>query len=1281
MRRDRIITALTNSVLRGASDDAAPLTVLTRLVRERDGSIDALVTDFERRAREGAADAGAHLALGHVYRETGRFEDALRQYATAEHLAPQSPSPARAMAALLRRMDRNTEARAALERALALTGQRNARIDTLRALIELTLAANDVPTARAFHQQLVGLDRASTTLRRELADALLQRRLYREAITEYQSLARSMAGDNRVLPPVLRELGRAFAGDHRYDEALATYRRALGLAGSDAGVRRELYDAMTEVFTARNTLPAWISELEHMGGGSDNYERAVLLGRLHDQAGNTAAAIAAYRRAVAAHPSDVDAHVRIAQLFHQRGLRTDEIAEYRRLVVLAPREPRFVIELADLLVAQGQRDEAFRMLAQASARAGSDSNVHERLAEVYARHDRQQDALHEIALVARFDPASPAGLIALGRQYMELGQRDRALATWHRILDTARDRARGAVALAEVYADNAMLGESAQMYLLAISLRPDDVDFHRGLATVLERVPRFDQAITEWRRVIELARDDRDQRRLARESIVRLWGIQGQLAAQIPRLQAAFDRTPPDLEAGRDLSEALIRAHRDDDAIRVLRRVVDLDHSDLTALVALERVLTRAGDLPGAITTLQRLTEADPRRAREWFQRMAQHALALHRDQEAIEYATRAVQLNDQDATAHLHLAELYRARNDMPHAIAALRRALELNDRLFPTYFELADLYLGFENRPIEAVGLYRRVINLAPDDDYVARAGRLAVQIAPATGLGDDLERDLATASSAAPARPVFRRLLVAYYDAAARPWINRLQLGTPSDGARARQELTRLGARALAPLLDALADSDPAQQRIALDILGYLGNPNASSALIAVAENDRIESDLRRRALAAAGVLGDARGLGRLVLLQSPAQPDGVLAVLATWAIAHVHSPAATAALVRSLDPARAVDLRTMAALGLAGARDARARAALREALRPNVVSVLRAAAAYALGARMDRRELPALLASLETGAQVLREAAALALGACGDPVVAAAPLARALFAADDPNRAGSAAPLRRAAARALAQLAGEDVADAGAREFDDPALARSGTAMLAALLDPAHPGFDGSAALVRFRPELAAAAQDALRGLPEHVLVALQSFADPGAVRPLVDSPGTTEARAALDDLFAAILPSAAEHVTHPAPALRRAALRLLERASAGVAVDALARAVNDSDDGIASRAIAALARCGGHPAAFEAIATRLDGTAPWTVRAAAATALGRLADPRASSRLALALETDEFEYVRAEAARALAVHRELPNVHDALARASDRDPAVAVRDAARRALTP
>ena len=56
-------------------------------------------------------------------------------------------------------------------------------------------------------------------------------------------------------------------------------------------------------------------------------------------------------------------------------------------------------------------------------------------------------------------------------------------------------------------------------------------------------------------------------------------------------------------------------------------------------------------------------------------------------------------------------------------------------------------------------------------------------------------------------------------------------RSEKGSPAESERARTQLARIGARAIAPLLDALGDADPAQQRVALDILGYLGNPNAT------------------------------------------------------------------------------------------------------------------------------------------------------------------------------------------------------------------------------------------------------------------------------------------------------------------------------------------------------------------------------------------------------------------------------------------------------------------
>lgn len=1263
------------SVLRNAAEDGGPMVVLLRMVRERDGSIDNLVHEFERRAAERGTDMNARLALGHLYREAGRFDDALREYATAERAAPTSPAPPRAQADVFHRMDRATDERSARERALSRTTDRREQADTLRQLIELALAANDLANARTYHSRLVAQDRQSLTIRRELADALLQRRMFAPAIEEYQSLVRSLSGDNRVLPPVLRDLGRAYAGSNQHEQAISTYRRALAIAGTDAGVRRELYSAMTDSFVAQNALGAWIAELERENSGRDSYDRAVLLGRLHDQAGNATQAIRAYQRALSSRPTDIDAQRAIAQLYRRQGERELEIAAYRRLVQLAPRETDWVIELADLLVNSGHRDEALQMLAEASRRSGDDSSVHERLAEVYARLGRRDESLHETELVVRLDPSSPVALAALGRQYMERDQRDRAMATWRRIIDGARDRGRAALALGNVYFDNGMLAEASEMFLEAVTRRPDDVEIRLRYAEVLERQRQFEPAIAQWREVLNRTQNDRGIRRAARQAVVRLWQLQGRLQTEVPRLQTAFAATPPNMEAGRDLAEVFAQGRQWGEAEAVLRRVVSLEPGDVVALESLERALTQRGDDAGSIEVLARLVQVEPRRGRDFYQRMAQHALALHRDAEALEYATRAVQLNDQDATAHLRLAEMYRARGDEDSAIASLRRAIELNDRLFPTYFELADLYLGHRNAAREAVALYRRVIVLSTDDEYVLRAGRRAVQIAPAAGVGDELERDLAQASAAQPSRGIFRRLLVSYFDNAARPLINRVRQGSTQEAQAARTELQRMGARALAPLLDALGDQDPAQQRIALDILGYLGNVNASSALMTLAENTESQAEIRQLALLAAGALGDARVIRRLVALTEESSSLGTIAV---WGIAHIHNRAAQDTLVRLASAGVNESARVMAVLGLYGSRDARVRGILRVIVDSPESEALRAAAVLSLGPMTDRQGQAMLLSSLQASPTSLRAAAAAALGTLAQSLPAQSrepfvlPLARALFMPDDGRFA-----IRRVAARALIALSG-GTDESPVRVFDDPAFARTGFDMFRAMLDPSDKSLDGGAVVRQHSAALITAAREALGNLNEGMLVVLGAIVQAGSFAPLLERRGVqapNETSTALQQILRELAPSVAQLVNHSQASVRRTAVTVLAQ-SGEAGIPGLIAALRDEDENVATKAVEGLRPFVAQSAVATALTTRLRPETAWPLRAAVAESLGPVQDPEVVNALVNVLQNDTFAYVRVAAARAL---RHGPGTNsvaaEALRRAEHDDADPAVRQAA------
>src|SRR6202000_235142 len=132
---------------------------------------------------------------------------------------------------------------------------------------------------------------------------------------------------------------------------------------------------------------------------------------------------------------------------------------------------------------------------------------------------------------------------------------------------------------------------------------------------------------------------------------------------------------------------------------------------DIESMAYLERVLVLEHKLRPAISVLERLAESDPKRAREYYQRMASSAAELYQDDEAVRYAARAVELSPDDAEGHKKLGEMYRKRQDVAKSISEFRQAISKNERLFPVYLELAALLLG-QGEADDADMLLRRVI-----------------------------------------------------------------------------------------------------------------------------------------------------------------------------------------------------------------------------------------------------------------------------------------------------------------------------------------------------------------------------------------------------------------------------------------------------------------------------------------------------------------------------------------------------------------------------------------
>jgi tetratricopeptide (TPR) repeat protein len=1262
-----------------------PLQRLLELYRERDGKLDALIADLGRRADAGGATRYAALiAIAGLEKLEGRPERAQAAYERAIGEDAKNPIAVVALARMLNERGEKPAARARFEQALPALKDDADREQVLRTLLGLCLDLKDYDAAKRYHAELVKRAGGSFIVRAEFGRELLARGAYERAAAEYKTVVQAATGDNRVLAPALRDYGKALEKLGKREEALTQYRRALSLAG-ESGVRREIVAAIVDSYRQRDRLPELISEMEKRQ--SAQAEDLRTLGALYEETGQVEKALAAYRRALGADSKDLATRLKVVHLLEVRGDLEQAIAEYDALIKAAPRNPDFVFQLAEALISRGDRKKALARLQELEARSQSDEETLAALVDFYERVDEKDRALALLQRLAGSSAADPEHLVELGTRYWQEGDKKKAIATWQRIKAIVPDRSRALQILGELYLEHDMPKEALAALAEAAKLSPKQPRYRKAYALALERTSaasgtregksaQFEEARKLWEELIRETQGDATLAREARQHIITLYSLEGQLSQRLPGLERRLAQKPPDLEAGRLLAEAHLRLRRYAEAERVLGRVIDAAPGDVESLSSLERVLVLEHKLRAAINVLEKLAESDPKRAREYFQRMASYAAELYQDDEAVRYAARAVELSPDDAEGHKKLGEMYRKRQDIAKSISEFRQAISKNERLFPVYLELAELLLG-QGEADDADMLLRRVIRASPDEELISQAARLSMQVNLGKGTLESLERDLLPLALNSPERPIYRQLLLEVYGALAYPLLEREKSDRPKDAEAARAQLDRLGERAVKPLLDALGDPREAEQEVAITLLSHVQNKSAGPTLFSYATGSG-DSELRTRAMLAVGMLRDPALVPRFesLLVSSgrvtAGESDPVL-LAAVWSVARMRSPRAE----RLLTGLAGSDSAEVSALGLVGltllgtrAGTAQASKLLRQA---EAGPLPRAAAAFALAEAGQKSQENVLAELAEASDPSLAALAVLSLARLNS---ASAPRAIAdALSNPDPliSRAGGDA--------ALVWASGSY------RKPKEPLPAPDGTLDVRRLIDGLRPsGYSGNervAALEKLSGPLSLAFGRAASVSPERARsVAALLVVDPGQLpfAPLTANAELTPSErtrleALARELGAALLPTFAALARHPSPEVRLFALRFLGHRPEPAAKAAVGAALKDDLSAVRRAALATLDAS--DPQSAPAVIALLEVEPDWALRALAAETLGRVAAGSANAQVVAALSQrvskDSFALVREAALEALvlvdptAAKRVLQVSHD-----SDPEPRVKAR---------
>ncbi len=756
--------------------------------------------------------------------------------------------------------------------------------------------------------------------------------------------------------------------------------------------------------------------------------------------------------------------------------------------------------------------------------------------------------------------------------------------------------------------EHELLDEAKAAATAAHDLEPNQPGPHRAFAQIFERRHRVDAAIAEWEKVLELCTGPQQAgaRYEARSRILALAARDGRsrLIQRTTRFEEQWRQHAQDRELALFVAEAQQRSGNLPGAITTLRTVIERDQNvsppgdaQADVITTLVRLLRQTKQLDEAVTWLQRLAANHPARAKEAQIQMADIELGRYDDEAAMTHAQAAARLagNDSPALARIGLIEERAGRSE--DALATYRRAAAAENAGAAASLGVARV-MERRGNVRDAAQVLRALLRATTEEDVINEAGHRALDLEEYLGTRDDFARAIAIQAVSDRDGAAYRRLFVDVL----RRLVPALYQAPRDPGAEASAGRAAIAQRGLRPLLETIAESESAPEPALIELLGMLGNADATPVLARLAADPAEPakavttsggarpapppvSDIQRAAVIALGRLRDERG--RPVLEHVAAASDSGLRAAAVWSLGRIAGPPPADFFVKA-SADRNDDAAALACLGLGRLRDPRLTGTLAAVARDLSRSpTVRRAALLALGLSGDRAATAPLSGLLGSGAAELDTAAAVGLATIGDGRALSALLTYALLGA------GYRADGSRPALMALDRIARNIRPGAGAPIAIDDGQAIDGTrinveAVLEMLEGPGAAGTSGSvdtadgevdrSGLWVERPQ--EIGRMILRGLAaegeqrRRVLVALDSRAEGLGLGPLAPlgratlAPAATEGLAAIAGLIQPVLPRLFDDSD---PEVRARTVRILAKAApAALPVDQIRRLVSEAD---------------------------------------------------------------------------------------------------------------
>ena len=401
------------------------------------------------------------------------------------------------------------------------------------------------------------------------------------------------------------------------------------------------------------------------------------LGKFYQQQKNWVDAEKCFKAAIDKTPKDVSARAALAALYFNQGQTNQAEEVLRQAKQQLSGDPNAYRLLADSYLARGQSEKALTELAELAGKYPNDLSVRKSYAQLLLLGNRAGEAKNQVQQILQKSPQDPEALILRGQLELRENQLEQAITTLQSALKSAPENAIGHYQLGLAYKQKGNAEQAESEWREAVRLRPNMTEAWvalgmsatqradwRGLEQISNELrknsphsvegylfhatARFNQgdaagAEADLKRLAEAAPDQPlpyiklGQLRLSQKrfdeagnyfrqalahdanSIEAIRGVvdvdlaKSKGADTLKFLQEQITRNPGSSALYLMQGDTLLRMKQNDAAAAALTHAVELDRSNLGALVLLAQTQTSLNQVDQAIRNYQKAIEMSPR--------------------------------------------------------------------------------------------------------------------------------------------------------------------------------------------------------------------------------------------------------------------------------------------------------------------------------------------------------------------------------------------------------------------------------------------------------------------------------------------------------------------------------------------------------------------------------------------------------------------------------------------------------------------------------------------